>query len=153
MFRAARDQNLRRRELDRVLAVKFLGDRLEQLGYSLVGGVLGEILLNRPDCRILDQLGSREVGFAGCEAHDVDSFRLEPPGPRREKLGLRLFEQCNHSGNRFHVPAIWMWIWKVESYARVSLAQPAERNRSRRRRVGQFHERYWNSDTYTLHLA
>src|SRR3972149_2590061 len=93
MFRAARDQNLRRRELDRVLAVKFLGDRLEQLGDSLIGGVLGKIFLNRPDCRILDQWGSREIGLAGREAHDVDSLRLELPGPGREKLGLRLFER------------------------------------------------------------
>jgi hypothetical protein len=73
-----------RAELDAVVGVVAIADRLPQFHDPGGRRVLGEVVRDGVDAGRLDVFGRREVGFAGAEIDDIDTLAAEAIGFGRD---------------------------------------------------------------------
>ena len=88
-----------------------LAHRLLQLDRAAGAGVLGEVLLDRPDGGLLDVVRRREIGLAGAEIHHVDALRAQ---------FLRVGRHLHGGGNADRRDAVCDFCFKFQCHVFLS---------------------------------
>ena len=91
---ARRDQDLRPRVLERIVASELGRDRVLELGDALDRGVAREAAADRRHARVRNVYRRIEVGLADTEADDVASLGLEPRDAAGQGDGGRGLDAC-----------------------------------------------------------
>ena len=99
---AAADGDLVRLVVEAVLAGELFADRLLELGNAVDRGIFGLAALDGVDRRLLDVVGSVEIGLAGAKTNDVEAGGFHLARLVRDRHGRRRLDPFKRAGDQSH---------------------------------------------------